>query len=91
MSGMALDGLGWILLLIVMLNSWMLFNAAVWLIGRCKRFSLRGLLVLMTLIAVALGLVPTIVTRAPELAVFCVALVFDLMVVCWIIRHVNYR
>ena len=50
-----MDGPLVVLLLFALVYSWVLFNAAAYLASRFKRFSLRTLLIAMTLASFAMG------------------------------------
>jgi hypothetical protein len=50
------EGYAWIVLLFVVVYSWLLFNLVALLAQRIKRFSLRGLLIAMTVISLLMGL-----------------------------------
>jgi hypothetical protein len=55
MNALRTDGPLWVILFFGLVYSWLIFNAALLLAGRLKRFSLKTLLIVMTIVSALLG------------------------------------
>jgi hypothetical protein len=88
MGSMFLDGGLPILLLIVLIYSGFVFDVAARIVSRCKRYSLRSLLIALTVASLLLGVTPTVFAFIPlELVLLGGVLAITMFFIANIVRE----